>query len=174
MTRPGFCQSRDGSARPRRWRGQSVVELAVMMPVLALLLVGALDLGRVFFYYVGLSNAVKEGALFGIHEPAAVAASGLSSQFLNPDPDNIKYHVKQESPSYLNLQDSQITVTCYSGTSTTVIPCAVPSGQTGAAASGDTIAVTATYTFSPITKQLMGVFGSSTLTIRKTAKMRIL
>ena|SRR5438105_6218233 len=180
MARAEDKHSRGGLAGRGRRRGQSMVELALMMPLLALIMVGTLDMGRVFFYYTRLSDAVKEGALFGMRTPAAVAPSSstcYTSEFQNVDPDNVLYHVRQAG-SGLNLQDCSgttklITVTCYSGTTTTVKPCAVVSG-TGQAASGDTMAVTATYDFVPITKQLMGVFGGPKWTIRKTVKMRIL
>src|SRR5947207_1531652 len=151
MARAGDKHSRGGRAGRGRRRGQSMVELALMMPLLALIMVGTLDMGRVFFYYTRLSDAVKEGALFGMRTPAAVAPSGsacYTSEFQNADPDNVLYHVRQAG-SGLNLQDCSgttklITVTCYSGTSTTVTPCSVPSGSTAShAKGGDTMVVTA-------------------------------
>src|SRR3712207_553392 len=62
-----------GSIRSRfGWRsrlGQSMVELALMLPVIILILLGTVDLGRAFFDYVRLTNAVREGALTGIRIP---------------------------------------------------------------------------------------------------------
>lgn len=51
--------------RPQRHRsrGQSLVELALILPVLLLLLVTALDLGRLLYSQVTITNAAKEGAL---------------------------------------------------------------------------------------------------------------
>ena len=52
----------------RRWRrvsrGQALVEMAVILPVLLLFLVMAIDLGRVFFGWVGLQNAARAGASY--------------------------------------------------------------------------------------------------------------
>ena len=45
-----------------RSRGQSMVELALILPVMLLLLIGALDVGRLFYYDVVVGNAVREGA----------------------------------------------------------------------------------------------------------------
>ncbi|MGH2384669.1 MAG: TadE/TadG family type IV pilus assembly protein [Candidatus Limnocylindria bacterium] len=45
-------------------RGQSVVEFALVLPILLILLVGAIDLGRVFFGWVALTNAARVGANF--------------------------------------------------------------------------------------------------------------
>jgi hypothetical protein len=43
-------------------RGQGLVELALVMPVLVLMLVLAVDLGRVYFGWVALQNAARIGA----------------------------------------------------------------------------------------------------------------
>jgi hypothetical protein len=43
-------------------RGQAMVEFAVILPVLALLLVMAVDFGRVFYGWVALQNATRVGA----------------------------------------------------------------------------------------------------------------
>jgi len=47
--------------RLRRSNGQSLVEFALIFPMLLVLLLGFLDLGRVIFYYSSLTNAVREG-----------------------------------------------------------------------------------------------------------------
>jgi len=53
--------AKTGLARGR-WRGQGLVELAVVLPLLLLVLLGAIDLGRVFFAYASISNAAYEAA----------------------------------------------------------------------------------------------------------------
>ncbi len=45
-------------------RGQSLVEIALSLPLLLLLLSGLLDLGRVYFVYVALEDGAGEGALY--------------------------------------------------------------------------------------------------------------
>jgi len=49
----------------KKSRGQSLVELALVVPILLLLFAGAADFGRVFYAYVAIENAAKEGALYG-------------------------------------------------------------------------------------------------------------
>ena len=53
---------RDG--RTHGDRGQSLVELALVLPLLALILLGILDLGRVFHAYITITNAAREGAFY--------------------------------------------------------------------------------------------------------------
>ncbi len=50
-------------------RGQSLVELSVALPLLLLFLLGTLDVGRAFFDYIQMRNAVVEGATFGQRQP---------------------------------------------------------------------------------------------------------
>lgn len=45
-------------------RGQAMVEFAIILPILALVLVFAIDFGRVFFGWVGLHNATRIGASY--------------------------------------------------------------------------------------------------------------
>jgi TadE-like protein len=45
--------------------GQAAVEMALVLPVLAVLLVGVVDLARVFFVSIGVSNAARAGVAYG-------------------------------------------------------------------------------------------------------------
>jgi len=47
-------------------RGQSLVEFALIFPLVLFLLLGFFDLGRAIIYYSSLSNAVREGTRAGI------------------------------------------------------------------------------------------------------------
>jgi Flp pilus assembly protein TadG len=51
--------------RSLRVRGQSAVELAMMVPVLVILLLAAADFGRVFYMSIGVNNAARAGAQYG-------------------------------------------------------------------------------------------------------------
>jgi Flp pilus assembly protein TadG len=46
----------------RRGRGQSLVEFAIVLPVLILIMLGAVDFGRVFFTWIEVTNSSREGA----------------------------------------------------------------------------------------------------------------
>ena len=43
-------------------RGQGLVEFALILPVVALIIFGALDLGRAFYASITVTNAAREGA----------------------------------------------------------------------------------------------------------------
>ena len=65
-------------------RGQALVEMAIMLPVLILLLMLAIDFGRVFFGWVGLNNAVRIAAI----------EAGFNPQGWN-DPSSTTWTVRQ-------------------------------------------------------------------------------
>jgi len=54
-------------------QGQAVAELAILLPLLVLILLGCLDLGRVFSVWLTLSNATREGARYAASNPSQVA-----------------------------------------------------------------------------------------------------
>ena len=55
----------------RSSRGQALVETAFVLPILALLMVMALDFGRVFFGWIALQNAARIGADFAAQTSTA-------------------------------------------------------------------------------------------------------
>ncbi len=56
-----------------RQRGQSFVELALLLSILMLILLGIIDLGRVFNAYIVITNAAREGARYGALYPSDTA-----------------------------------------------------------------------------------------------------
>lgn len=59
---------RPGSAH-RAGAGQSLVEVAMLMPLLVLILAGILDLGRAYMTLVALRDAAAEGAAYASLHP---------------------------------------------------------------------------------------------------------
>src|SRR3990170_1992140 len=59
MQRPSLSRR-----RRRRTRGQSVVELALLLPVILLLLLGAIDFGRVYLGWINLNQMARLAANF--------------------------------------------------------------------------------------------------------------
>jgi Flp pilus assembly protein TadG len=58
-----------GNESRNKARGQSVVEMALLLPVLLLILFGLIEFGRALFIYTVVSNAAREGARQGLVEP---------------------------------------------------------------------------------------------------------
>ncbi len=137
-------------SRRHRSRGQALVELALVTPILLLLFAGAADLGRAFYGYIAIENAAKEGVLYGARYPLCATSSTLC-----PDPDNVLWRFRQEiGPNLRNPDGTAPTPTT---------TCAAPNGTARSdlrqCVPGDTYRVAATYTFAPITPMLSSILG---------------
>ncbi len=75
--------------RLRSGRSQSMVEFALIAPVLLLVVFGLIDLGRLIYTYVTLSQAANEGA--------RVAVQGQAPFFVEPQNTDVEAAVKQHA-----------------------------------------------------------------------------
>jgi len=91
----------------KRSEGQSLAELALTLPILLIILLGVVDFGRVFYDYVTITNASREGARYGSMYPLST--------------DEIKSRVQQEAAGTLTISDDDITVTSDSETITVTV-----------------------------------------------------
>ncbi len=148
-----------------RSRGQSVVEFALVLPILLLLLAAAIDFGRLFYAYVAVENAAKEGALYGARSPLCDDSTNVNCA----DPDNVAWHVANEAS---NLTDS-------SGNSllASTVACRNPSGvlvqPINDCLDGYTYQVTVTTPFQLITPILSSIVGQS-ITLRAEAQSTVI
>jgi hypothetical protein len=91
----------------RKWlgargeEGTSVVEFALVAPVLLLVIVGILDLGRAVNAYVTVSNAAREGSHYAILHPTASPAAIVTAV--------------RERVVPLDETKVAVTTTCYNG-----------------------------------------------------------
>ena len=60
---------RIGKNRNEAKRGQSMVEFALSLPLLLLILLGTIDVSRLFFGYIQMRQAVVEGSTYGQRHP---------------------------------------------------------------------------------------------------------
>ncbi len=58
-------QQRRASNRGSRRRGNTIVEFAVSVPVFLMMVMGAVDFGRLFYEATTLSNASESGGIYG-------------------------------------------------------------------------------------------------------------
>ena len=54
---------------PRGEKGQSLTEFALVLPVLLIILAGVLDLGRLYYSYIAVTDAAAEGAAYAALHP---------------------------------------------------------------------------------------------------------
>ena len=125
-------------------RGQSLVEFAMIAPLLILLMVGILDVGRAVNAYVTISNAAREGSHYAALHPTASPGAIASAVRARVVP----------------LDSSSVTVTAryYDGTAFQAWPSGgVPASSTPGYVP---VQVQVSYPWAAIT-MLIGVFFSS-------------
>jgi Flp pilus assembly protein TadG len=69
-------------------RGQSLVELAITLPILILLLLGTLDFGIAIFSYSMLRDAAQEGAFYGSFNPSNIEEIENRARNISPRTDD--------------------------------------------------------------------------------------
>jgi hypothetical protein len=65
--------------------GSSLVETALVTPVLVLLLVAAVDFGNAYYARIAVSSAAEAGALYGVQNPGDLAGMILASKLDGAD-----------------------------------------------------------------------------------------
>jgi Flp pilus assembly protein TadG len=79
--------------KPKKAHGQSLVEFAIILPILLLVILGAMDFARLFTTKIVLTNAAREGASYLSNHPAdfanAYAAITAEVQEIELDSKNI-------------------------------------------------------------------------------------
>ena len=128
----------------RRHSGQSLVEFALIFPIIFFLITGFFDLGRAVFYYSSLTNAVREATRYAI-----VHKTELTSAFNTPTNNSLQDKV-MEYAFTITLNRANIIVT---------IPPKVNNFFTS-------VSIQATYLYKPITPGINALFGSINITAR--------
>ena len=136
----------------RSERGQSLVELALVLPLLILLLAGMVDFGRAFSNYIVITNAAREGARMAARLPCY--------------PDN-------------PTQRAAIALDIVAATRNAVAGSQVPPDEMdivitpdlaiSCPGKGNPFRVTVSYTFSPL---MGGILGIADLTVSNFAAMQ--
>ncbi|MFN8516223.1 MAG: TadE family protein [Thermomicrobiales bacterium] len=151
---------RDGTRRARR--GQAITEMALMTPFFMLILLGALDLGRIYIDQNRLNSAIKEAAILGLYQPIPATVQARAFQEVTDPATGRKLLGTEGSPP-----DGEfwVEMTCYKADGTVVDNCAddfIP-------APGAYIEVTGYHVFRPITSQILR-FLPADGTIKKTVR----
>jgi hypothetical protein len=143
-----------------------MVEFAIVLPLMLVLMAIAADFGRLFYAYVAVQNAAKEGALYGSRTPLCVTDVGC------PDPNNVQWHVQNEASNLVSGGTSLLkpTTTCRGPGSDGPLTLRAPIND---CVPGDTYIVSVSYDFQLITPILGSVLGSG-LTLTATHEAAVI
>ena len=92
----------------RTSRGQTLVEYALMLPLMILIILFLADAGRVVYYSSVIHNAAREGARWGIIDPedAAGIETAARAKAIGLDPTNLTIlsdETKTETEWYITV-----------------------------------------------------------------------
>jgi Flp pilus assembly protein TadG len=126
-------------------RGQSLAEFALALPILFILTLGVIDGGRLVFCLGTLDYAVEEAARY----------AGLPS---TTSTSEVQAYVSTHA-YFMDVPSSSVSVVVNDGAT-----------AYGSRASGDRVAVSATYIYSPIVTSMFGVPFNATLSARRDVR----
>jgi uncharacterized protein (UPF0333 family) len=93
--------------RQLREKGQGLLEFALILPVLLLVAVGLLDLGRAFFAAIVIANASREGARYLTLHPDDNAADAYGNTFIGTK----QTAISEVQGSFINISPADVQVT---------------------------------------------------------------
>ena len=101
--------------RLKNSRGAAAVEMALMVPLLVLLALGAVDLGRVFYDVVAVTSAARAGLSYGSLNAAKSQDTTKISEVANADAHNTQGGISFVIGRVCQCDDTTV-VDCETGT----------------------------------------------------------
>lgn len=141
--------------------GAALVEFAILLPLVALIGFGAVDVGRAFRAVNEVRNAAREGAAYAQLSPSRLAGAGCTS------PDTAQWHVRNEGGSAATSLAVEVVTPAGTFRSTD----AGCSPLSAAAFSGENVTVTVSRPFKVLTPLVSAVTGNPT--IRSSVTVRV-
>jgi Flp pilus assembly protein TadG len=110
-------------------RGQALVELALVAPVMLLLLGGAVDLGRLFYSQVTIADSAREGVMWAVQHPGSWTKRCDPTDTALPNaskPNQVVCHAMHETTNgFVQVKATDVTMT----PACNPTPCPVPGGS---------------------------------------------
>ena len=97
-----FCQKN----KKMNNQGQNIIEFALVLPLLLIILFGVLDLGRIFFGSISLTNAAREGVRYLTLHPNDVVNE------YSPYWGAKSAAIEDAGYAGISIGESQVTVDC--------------------------------------------------------------
>ena len=116
--------------RRRSDRGQSLLEFAIILPVLLMIVAGVLDIGRLYFAYVAVTDAASEGAAYAATHPTnetLILARARDASNITADESEIGFQCPT-CPTVGSGDPVTVTVTYSFTLATPIINAMVPGG----------------------------------------------
>lgn len=148
---------------PKR-KAQELVEFALVFPVILLFVIGAVDLGRIFYTAIIVANASREGARYAISYGVELVDHDNNYntpeiiRLKNSGNDIINVVILEAQGSGITILSSDVTIECLP---VTMLPAGYPK-----CTAGQPVRVTVTHAFTPLVNW-------TTFMIRRATEMMI-
>jgi PKD repeat protein len=152
LLRPAGPPRRDSTPdRRRRSRGQSLVEFAIVLPILLFLTVVALDFGRVYLGWINLQSMSRIAANLAANNPTAWQSGGDAA-----------VKAKYQNQIRSDAAATNCTLPVVAGVQTAPAPVFTDTNGNGASTDiGDSASVSLSCTFDLITPGIKSIVGNS-------------
>ncbi len=128
----------------KKERAQGMVEFALVIPLLLVLMLGIIEVGRLLFIYSSVNSASREAARYG-------SAAGEPASFVKYYQDCVGIKAAATRIGVLaGIEDNNILISYDHGPNTTVFQNTCPTADDQWVNLGDRIIVQVTTTFEPI------------------------
>lgn len=97
--------------KQKREQGQSFVEMAISFVFLLFIILGVLDVARIFYIYVALEDSAEAAAIYLAQHPTCTTSTTCAN------PNNAEYRAKNSSSAQLNWETVNVQSTILSPTS---------------------------------------------------------
>jgi Flp pilus assembly protein TadG len=146
----------------RAQRGTALVEFALLLPLLALVCLGTVDLGRAYATFNQVKNAAREGAAYAQLQPSRLAGTACTT------PDSAQWHARNEAGSAGSGFAVEVTTPAgtYSSADTGCGP------FSAAAAAGQDVTVRVSTSFTVLTPLVRAVTGNPTISSSDTVRVQ--
>jgi hypothetical protein len=146
---------------PRGNRGQALVELALILPVLLVLFGSALDLGRLYYSQITINNAAKEGALEAARDTENLSEFDNTSDCDAATNRVICLVINEAEGSLVSITPDDVALVCDPD------PCPTD------AVIGDTVTISVTADFFLVSPILSVFFGGQTVPLSSSSVAQI-
>lgn len=150
----------------RNQKGQSLLEFAIVLPLLILIVSGVLDLGRLYFTHIAMEDGVGDAALYLAVFPGCVDEADIPTCDY---PDSATNRARNAlSGPLLDMSDATITAECFDFDTKVELDCKTQTKP------GDIVQVTMSNDFQLLTPVIRTLNGNAVIRLKSEATQLVL
>jgi len=146
--------------------GQTITECAIAATMLILFIFGSLDFGFLLFARATLQNAVRTAARYAVTGNCGTNGGAGANCFVNGPNSRLNVILQTVTSYSFSIRPVTVSVQCVQG----YCPAYAGQGSNNAGGPGDTVKISATYTYHPVVLGQFFTGGAYTFTVSSSFK----